>query len=201
MKHENSESKKKVTLDTNCLIDLQEEDGDIKEDRDNKERYDAVKEIIDLHEQGVIDVKVTTRVEFDQRNYRNEERKENLLNFVQEMGIIPSVFRYDISKYGSISDHSGDGYGSIESVRMEQRLKEIMFSGIEFDEFNDRTKNRIADVDHLLAHIKKERDFFITSNTKDFIKNRKREQLKSEFGVEILTPEEFVRNVIQAGFL
>lgn len=189
MNQENRVSKKKVTLDTCCLINFLE-----KED-------EAVRKIIDFYRQGMIDVKVTTRVEFDQITNKNEEKKEAVLNFAEEIGIIPSVFRYGISKHGSISDHSGDGYGSIESVRMEQRLKEIMFPGIEFDEFNDRTKNRIADVDHLLAHIKKERDFFITSNTKDFIRNGKKEILKSEFGVEILTPEEFVRNVIQAGFL
>ncbi len=201
MKHENNESKKKVTLDTNCLIDLQEDDGDIKEDRDNKERYDAVKEIIDLHEQGVIDVKVTTRVEFDQRNSGNEKKKEKIVNFSKKVGIIPSVFRYGgkeikISTYGSISNHgSGDGYGSIKSVEMEKKLMEIMLGVKSFDAFTKETTRyrKIADVDQLLAHIIKKRDYFVTSDEKDFIKNGKREKLKSEFGVEIMTPVEFVK--------
>ena len=223
MKHENSESKKKVTLDTNCLINLlQKKDKAIKEDfeknpktsenttkvykeesvtrsksKSSKERYKAVKKIIDLHEQGMVDVKVTTRVEFDQRNCGNKENKEALLNLAQKLGIIPSVFRYGgFSRYGSISNHSsGDGYGSITSLEMEKKLKKIMFGVKSFDAFTKETTKyrKIADVDHLLAHIIEKRDYFVTSDEKDFIKNGKREKLKSEFGVEIMTPEEFVK--------
>jgi hypothetical protein len=191
MKHENSESKKEVTLDTSSLINW----------RDQKRDYLAVKEIIDLHEQGVIDVKVTTRLAFDQRNFLNEKEKEKLVNFSKKVGIIPSFFRYGtkeikISTYGSISNHnSGDGYGSIESVEMEKKLKKIMFGVESFDAFTKETTKykKIADVDHLLAHIIEKRDYFVTSDEKDFIKNGKREKLKSEFGVEIMTPEDFVK--------
>ncbi|HJH27706.1 MAG TPA: hypothetical protein C5S37_13310 [Methanophagales archaeon] len=191
MKHENSESKKEVTLDTSSLINW----------RDQKRDYLAVKEIIDLHEQGVIDVKVTTRLAFDQRNFPNEKEKEKLVNFSKKVGIIPSFFRYGtkeikISTYGSISNHSsGDGYGSIESVEMEKKLTKIMFGVESFDVFTKETTKyrKIADVDHLLAHIIEKRDYFVTSDEKDFIKNGKREKLKSEFGVEIMTPEDFVK--------
>jgi predicted nucleic acid-binding protein len=65
-----------------------------------------------------------------------------------------------------------------------------MFGGIRFDGFNEKTKERIADIEHLLAHILAKRDFFITSDEKHFIKNR--EKLKAEFGVEIMRPEDFM---------
>ncbi len=188
MKHGDGESSKmEVTLDTTCLIDLQRQDTR----EDIRKQAEAVKKMIGLYKDGIIDVKVTTRVEFDQRNYKNEERKEELLNFADNVGVIGSVFRYGISKYGGLSNHvPGDGYGSLETVEMEKKLKKIMFGGIRFDEFNEKTKERIADIDYLLAHIVAKRDFFITSNKRHFINNR--EKLKAEFGVEIMRPEEFM---------
>jgi len=189
MKHRDDEnSKTEITLDTSCLIDLQRQDTR----EDIRKRAEAVKKIIDWHQNGLIDVKVTTRVEFDQRNYKNYENKTDLLDFANNVGVIRSVFRYGISKYGGLSNHvPGDGYGSLKTVEMEKRWKEIMFGGIRFDEFNEKTKERIADIDHLLAHILAKRDYFITSDERHFINNR--EKLKAEFGVEIMKPEEFVK--------
>ncbi len=78
MKHGDDEnSKTKVTLDTSCLIDLQRQDTR----EDIRKRAEAVKEIIYWHQEGLIDVKVTTRVEFDQRNYKNEEKKKEIIRF------------------------------------------------------------------------------------------------------------------------
>jgi hypothetical protein len=189
MKHGDDESLKvEVTLDTTCLIDSQRQDTR----EDIRKRAEAVKKIIDWYQDRLIDVKVTTRVEFDQRNYQNEEKKEKLLNLADNVGVIGSVFRYGISKYGGLSNHvPRDGYGSLKTVEMEKRLKEIMFEGISFGEFNEKSRERISDVDHLLAHILAKRDFFITSDKRHFINNR--EKLKAEFSVVIITPEEFVK--------
>ena len=118
MKHGDDEnSKTEVTLDTSCLIDWQSQDTR----EDIRKRAEAVKKIIDWHQNGLIDVKVTTRVEFDQRNYKNEEKKTDLLDFANNVGVIRSVFRYGISKYGGLSNHvPGDGYGSLKTVEMEK---------------------------------------------------------------------------------
>jgi len=189
MKHgDNESSKTEVTLDTSCLIDLQRQDTR----EDIRKRAEAVKKIIGGYQDGLIDVKVTTRVEFDQRNYKNAESKTKLLDFANNVGVIRSVFRYGISRYGSISNGvTRDGYGSLETVEMENKLKDIMFEGISFGEFNEKSKGRIADLDHLLAHILAKRTYFITSDKRHFINNR--EKLKAEFGVEIMTAEEFVK--------
>jgi len=123
---------------------------------------------------------------------KTKRKKKKLLDFANNVGVIRSVFRYGISRYGSISDDViRDGYGSLETVEMENKLRDIMFEGFSFGEFNGKSKKRIADVDHLLAHILAKRDYFITSDKRHFINNR--EMLKAEFGVEILTPEDFVK--------
>jgi hypothetical protein len=112
---DNESSKTEVTLDTTCLIDLQRQDTR----EDIRKRAKALEKMIGLYKEGIIDIKVTTRVEFDQRNYKVEELKKNLLNFADNVGVMGSVFRYGISKYGGLSNHvPGDGYGSLKTVKI-----------------------------------------------------------------------------------
>ena len=52
---------------------------------------------------------------------------------------------------------------------------------------DDFHKNRKADVNMLIGHINGKRDYFLTLNTKDFIKNGKRETLKEVYGIKVIT--------------
>jgi len=168
----------KVTLDTCCLIDYQ----------NKKDNY--MPKIIEMHKVGNIDIKCTTRVDFDQRNYEDSNKKDELGKLCNQFGIIGTVLRWDFSKLGD-----GDFFSGEEENILEERLKTIMFPNVDFSILNEKNQGRLADIDHLLGHILEKRDYFITSNTKDFIDKGKREKLRSLFGIVILTPEEFIKTV------
>ncbi|HNU62165.1 MAG TPA: hypothetical protein PKL04_08195 [Methanofastidiosum sp.] len=168
----------KVTLDTCCLINYQ-----------NKKDTE-VSQIIDMHKKNAIDIKCTTRVDFDQRNYGDQKKREELDKLCNEFGTIGTVFRWGFSRLDS-----GDVFTGKEEDLLEEKLKAIMFPNVNFGILDERNEGRLADIDHLIGHILEKRDYFVTSNTKDFIDNRKRENLKSEFDLNILTPKEFIESV------
>lgn len=51
----------------------------------------------------------------------------------------------------------------------------------------------INDVAHLVRHHNSKNELFVTANVKDFIADRKRERLKTSFGIVAMTPEEAVQ--------
>ncbi len=59
------------------------------------------------------------------------------------------------------------------------------------DPQSPKHKNRLADIDHLLGHHLNSRDIFIT-NEKGILAKRK--QLKDKFGIQVMSPAQFLES-------
>jgi hypothetical protein len=57
---------------------------------------------------------------------------------------------------------------------------------------SDGYKRQLRDAMIFNAHIRERRDIFVTNNTRDFIKDGRREKLEKEFNTKIMTSEEFL---------
>lgn len=156
----------KVTLDTNCFFDYFE----------RTPTY--IQELVELQEQGQVEIAMTTRVMVDTLDKWKEQGHSPIWTKIQsfpKLTTIGSAFRLDMSRMDAedylISDSDDE---------LLEKLRVIM------------TKAQIEDVDHLFGHIMARRDIFITSDW-HFLNHR--EELKKHFQVLILKPEEAVQKI------
>ena len=92
-----------------------------------------------------------------------------------ELKIIGSAFRVGMTRLGI-----GDYIVSDSDVKMNERIGEIMQGA------------QIEDVDHIFAHIKDNRDIFVTSDN-HFLKHQ--EELRNEFGAIVLEPQDAIQEI------
>lgn len=83
----------------------------------------------------------------------------------------------------------GSKWGAAGPVPDYKELAEVLFPKVRWDRLNQNQQN---DVMHLMGHCDSDSKVFITSDIKDFIKRGRRERLRDKFGIEVMTPEEFV---------
>lgn len=94
--------------------------------------------------------------------------------------------------------HSRIGHaviGGESDVSESDRMMEIIFPETKGEKPNAK---KVRDVMHLLTHKKHNRDIFVT-NDRDFI--TKKEELKSEFGIVVMTPQECVQHIIEKNIM
>jgi hypothetical protein len=72
-------------------------------------------------------------------------------------------------------------------------LASVLFPRMRRDQLN---QNQTHDVMHLLAHVGARCDVFLTNNTKDFIKDMRRERLAMRWRICVQTPAEFVEEMV-----
>jgi len=162
----------KITLDTNCFINLF--------DRDSATAT-SVEVIGDLIRQGLlhnVDLAVTTRVEADLANDRNAGRQAEMLRYLNMLPILPTVFRLDTSKWDR------DVWADDIDMRRTEELQRVLFPGL--TPADKRYSNKTNDIDHLVGHLKSGRDIFVTDD-QGLLK--KRDELGRSFGLRLLTPQ------------
>lgn len=164
----------KITLDTNCIINLL----DFKATTPTS--VDELSEIIRYSMEGDANIAITTRVESDFNNDPNSERKKEMMQKIRMFPVIGTVARFGSSKYDS-----GDWYTGQEDQSLEEELKAILFPAL--DKKDPRYSNKINDIDHLIGHIKHKRDIFVTDDQGIL---RRAEKIKEAFSTQIMNPSQ-----------
>ncbi len=159
-----------LTLDTNVLRDRVEP---------NRPGHEDASRLFALQKAGQVSIAVTTRTDADVPD--GEVRR--LLDKLEEMGKpIGTAARIGVSRIGM-----GDMIVDEAYQEQEQALMKLLFPNS--DPQSPKHKNRLADIDHLLGHRLNSRDIFIT-NEKGILDRRK--QLKDEFGIQVMSPVQFL---------
>lgn len=169
----------KLTLDTNCIINVFDHGSKTATSVESLERLFRAA----LSGQG--EVAITTRVREDLENDTNEPRKVALLRTCKLFPIIGSVFRFDVSRW-----EGGDYWASEEDTVMIADLQKALFPCLSPDQSDFR--NKLHDIDHLFAHAKAHREIFVTDD-KEILK--KRTALKREFAIVVRSPDEAVTSL------
>ena len=143
----------KITLDTNCIINFF--DTTFTTAISVKE----LSEIINYATKGVIDIAITTRIGLDLSKDKNKVRQVSLFKQLNMFPKIPCIARFGITTYG---DH--EKFWSKEDIELEKELLVNIFPTLTKDD--KRYTNKIADIDHLIAHIISKRDIFVTDDIK-----------------------------------
>jgi hypothetical protein len=163
----------KLTLDTNCIINLLDYKSE------SAISVDELTEVIRYGLDGDVNIAITTRVESDVSKDKDQERKNEIVRRISMFPVIGTVARWDTTKWDSV-----DIWGGEEHQALENELKNIIFPGLKEDD--PHYTNKINDIDHLIGHKINKRDIFVTDD-KQILK--KAETLKSSLGIEVMDPK------------
>ena len=141
----------KITLDTNCIINLLDQTSP------SRESVEDLEAIVKAGNDGKADICITTRVEFDVEHDKNSERMKTMLERMASFPKIGTVGRWDVTKWDK-----GDFWADENSLLLEERVRNALFPN--FAETNPRYRNELADIDHVVGHIYAHRDIFVTSD-------------------------------------
>jgi hypothetical protein len=168
---------RRFTLDTTCIIAAVKGESAEPAARD-------IEQLVEFARSGRIDIAITSGFEVDQRRASDERRRANL-EWLSRAPIlsIPGPFRLGMS----FLDRS-DVLVEDHIPAIDEAISKIVV-GVKP---GDARSKRMQDVHHLTAHYMAERDAFVTSDDDDMIKKRKRERLRSEVGIVVLSPSEAV---------
>jgi hypothetical protein len=162
------------TLDTSCVI------AAVK----GEPAAPDIDELAELARSGQIHIVITSGFDVDQRGASDERRRANL-EWLSRRPIlaIPGPFRWEMSYFDG-PDVFIDG----DTADVDDAISEIIV-GVKP---GDARSKRLQDVHHLTAHYMAKRDVFVTSDDDDMIKKRKRDRLRSEVGIVVVSPSEAV---------
>lgn len=163
----------KLTLDTNCIINLLDYKSE------SATSVDELTEILRYGLDGDVNIAITTRVETDFDKDKNEERKIELRRRISMFPVIGTVARFGASKFGS-----GDVYAGEEHETLERELTNIIFPGLNKDDAH--FTNKLNDVDHLIGHKINKRDVFITDDQQIL---KRAETLESSLRIKVMDPK------------
>lgn len=158
----------KITIDTSVIAN---------------ETSPTLEYLVLAHEQGLLDVGVTSRFRMDKDNDPDRERAERQKVIVAKLKNIPSTFLIG-------ADYEDHEVGMLTDTELHQQL----FCLFEIDHTNRGGRHTAYDVDHLYAHIVTGRELFLTYEKK-FVKKR---QILKELGINISFPDEAVHAIQQA---
>lgn len=129
----------KITLDTNCFINLFDSHAV------TATSVETLSDLIRYGLSGKLDIAVTTRVEADLANDADESRRAEMYRFLGMVPVVSTVARLDVSKWNS--DTLADD--KIEELRQE--IQRLLFPGLVSGD--RRYSNKINDIDHLVGHL------------------------------------------------
>ncbi|MBI5071984.1 hypothetical protein HZB93_03810 [Candidatus Falkowbacteria bacterium] len=178
----------KITLDTNCLIDIEE----------RRTGYENILEIYNLHRNKKIQIAVVASSAVDKKI-----SKRPITNFMEFRVWLKNIGFEDIEFlcpicYTNISFMDYSVLSGPELEKLDHEIHAVLFPKLPFEgpspEIRAKWVNAKNDVLIMWAHIWNKRDFFITRDG-NFLKNSKREPLE-ELGAKcILTPEQFLERI------
>lgn len=164
----------KITLDTNCVINLLDNAST------TATSADELAGLIKFAMSGSAEIAITTRVESDLLKDKNPERQAGMLRQLQIFPVVGSVARFDVSTWDS-----GDVWVTEKSERLVDDLTKLVFPGLSASD--KRYGNKLNDIDHLVGHFINRRDIFVTDD-RDILRNAK--ALKSSPGIVVMKPIE-----------
>ncbi len=157
-----------ATLDTNLLQEFWR----------NRDRVDVVQDLLDLAQNGRLDLAVTTRIHADVPRRPLSDRISKLpMLGVRQVG---SVFRLDVSRLDCGDVLGGDR----QLAEMESIKRDLQLQGRKIPEW--------ADWDHIYGHYSSGRDVFLTWDRG--ILNIAA-QLKTKLGVIVMKPEDYLSSL------
>lgn len=162
----------KLTLDTNCVINLLDYKSE------SAVSVDELTEILRYGLEGDVNIAITTRVDSDVSKDKDQDRKSEILKRISIFPTIGTVARLDISK----SD-SGDILAGKEHQALEDEIKKIIFPNLMGND--PHYSNKINDIDHLIGHKINQRDIFITDDQQIL---KKAETLELSVGIKVMDP-------------
>lgn len=171
-----SERRIKITLDTGCINTAPNSNLDFLYDLYKKGEVElyvpdgVVKDILN-NEFSLSDIK---RIPNTPKGKRVKER----LKKIESLFLIRGSLQCGDDVYGRVGGTAG---GKITD-ELEAKISQIINSKYDFE-----------DIRILLLHISLNNDYFMTKNTRHFVKNGRREAFLKELSVSVITPEEFVR--------
>lgn len=169
----------KLTFDTNCIINLLDYKSE------SAISVDELSEIIRYGLEGDVNIAITTRVDSDVSNDKDQDRKKEMLKRISMFPTIGTIARIDTSKLDS-----GDVLAGEEHKSLEEEIKKIIFPGLKKDD--PHYGNKINDIDHLIGHKINNRDIFITDDQQIL---KKAETLKSSAGIGVMNPKQVLEYI------
>jgi hypothetical protein len=171
-----------LTLDTNCLIDLEAGTGEAP----------AIQQLIELHRAGKIQVHVGAIPASEYLPGRiAPEPFSPLETRLRKLGIhdLPSVVPVgrEMAFWGAAV------YGA-EQDDLVEKIKSVVYSTVDTLTLTAKWRNVVCDVESLAAHIRSGHDVFVTSD-QHFRKNTRRQSLLVLGAKDILTPQEALAKV------
>jgi hypothetical protein len=163
-----------ITLDTNCVINLLDFSAK------TPTSIDVLSEIIQYGLSSRANIAITTRVEADLLNDKDDNRKSEMLRKIQMLPIVGTIGRWGTSKWDS-----GDVYTDEKYVKIWLELQMLIFPGL--NEKDAHFINKRNDIDHLIGHLINKRDIFVTDD-KGILK--KNSELKISSGIIVMLPSE-----------
>lgn len=174
----------KVTIDTNCIIDLEEE----------RESACYIRALILMHGQGKIELSISAISGSERKpngeyasSFHEFQQKINLVG-LEGINILKPPGRYGVTFY----DYCVDGD---ETIELEQKIHQVLFPSIRFKSSEEQNKknwrNAKCDVLALCCHIKHGGDIFVTSDT-NFHQQTKKPKLVCLGAGAIMYPKEAV---------
>jgi len=167
----------RITLDANCVINLFDRDSP------SATSVPEIETLIRYGLDGKAAIAVTTRVQVDLEQDKNEERRRALITMLNIFPVIPSIGHWDVSKWDE------DMWTTEGSARLNEEIKNILSPGLQPGAAT--FANRINDIDHLTGHVLDKRDIFVTDD-KGIL--RKRDQIKG-LGIVVMNPAQCVAHI------
>jgi len=173
----------RLTLDTQCLTDLENSTG----------QTAAIWELITLHRAGQIQLFVSAISPAEApRGKVAPETDRQFEDRLKALGIndLPSVLptgRSEMSFWGAAV------YGD-DNDRLAEKIGSVVHSTVDTLFLASRARKVLCDVEALAAHIRSGHDIFVTSNS-HFLKDSRRQPLLALGARDILTPEEALAKV------
>jgi hypothetical protein len=180
----------KITLDTNCLIDLDEQ----------REGYVAVKDLIDIASESAMQIAVLGISASEKRKDGQAPATFNdFKNRLSFLGLSHVQILKPIGFWG-VTYRDNCIYCSEEMKCLHENIMDLLFANSPYryndpngsKDYNAKHYNRLVDGQALWAHVWNKRDVFVTRD-KNF---HSKQSGLIELGVgAILTPEETIRTI------
>ena len=177
----------KITMDNNCLINLFDFNAK------TPTSVNELSEIIKLGLSGKVDIAITTRVEADLENDKNNERRNEMMSKLNMFPVVGTIGRWGVSKWDK-----GDVFTEDNTTNLFDEIQKIIFPG-GLNSKSNTCINKTNDIDHLVGHMINKRDIFITDD-KDILK--KQNVLKTSPGLIVMSPKEcleYLENIEEQG--
>lgn len=178
---------KTATLDTGVLILA----------LDDKPGANDVREMLRWHREESLRLYVSNRVfEHDTRRMRAAQVEAlHMLLTEFNVDIISATFRFGFS-YLSGGDNLSGGPSMRTPKEMERFRKLVGKDPAEEYPSSKTLSNKLGDYDSLKDHFASGRNFFVTVDTNHYLDVQRRARYAEQLGLLILSPSEFVANML-----